>query len=333
MANTSKGNLTNAVSAVNLLATDRPGSPLSIITREELRSRTYTAYGHHEPIHDESNLGYTGQRQEPGTGHYMLGTGRRAFNPVLMRFNSPDALSPFSAGGLNAYAYCGGDPVNFIDPSGQFAVGTAIARGLANWLMKARVNILYKRAPAAKSFIDDLAGGLAQKYNGKVIEAPLKLKSRTLEKVSSVHQGDPGKMNDIARNTLVVDSSSTLPVAGELSAQGHSVKIIGAHQTPVGYSGVHATIRTPIQMPAEMQVHTPQMIFANQPPHIAEAALGTAKFRKLTRWAQMHGYKGGQGHKYFETHRDLNKSIRQRETAAGEGRDYYNFIQYGFVHL
>ncbi|WP_230202737.1 RHS repeat-associated core domain-containing protein, partial [Pseudomonas syringae] len=44
-----------------------------------------------------------------------------AFNPVLMRFNSPDSLSPFGEGGVNAYAYayCEGDPVNRVDPSGH----------------------------------------------------------------------------------------------------------------------------------------------------------------------------------------------------------------------
>ena len=39
-----------------------------------------------------------------------------------MRFNSPDSLSPFSVGGKNAYAYCGGDPVNRSDPNGKFAI-------------------------------------------------------------------------------------------------------------------------------------------------------------------------------------------------------------------
>jgi uncharacterized protein RhaS with RHS repeats len=36
-----------------------------------------------------------------------------------MRFNSPDSWSPFGEGGLNAYTYCLGDPVNAIDPSGH----------------------------------------------------------------------------------------------------------------------------------------------------------------------------------------------------------------------
>ncbi|WP_397457346.1 RHS repeat-associated core domain-containing protein, partial [Pseudomonas versuta] len=36
-----------------------------------------------------------------------------------MRFHSRDSLSPFGEGGLNGYAYCAGDPVNRIDPSGH----------------------------------------------------------------------------------------------------------------------------------------------------------------------------------------------------------------------
>lgn len=67
-------------------------------------------------------LGFNGMFHEPGTRWQLLGNGRRAYNPVLMRFHSPDALSPFGAGGLNAYAYCRGDPINHADPSGQFSM-------------------------------------------------------------------------------------------------------------------------------------------------------------------------------------------------------------------
>lgn len=63
--------------------------------------------------------GFNGQWLDPLTGHYLLGNGYRAYNPVLMRFNRPDSLSPFGKGGSNAYAYGIGDPVNRADPDGH----------------------------------------------------------------------------------------------------------------------------------------------------------------------------------------------------------------------
>lgn len=74
-------------------------------------------------------LGFNGQPRDPFTGHYLLGNGYRAFNPVLMRFNSPDNASPFDKGGLNAYAYCLGDPVNMHDPTGHIAYLTLLRMG------------------------------------------------------------------------------------------------------------------------------------------------------------------------------------------------------------
>ncbi|WP_081028614.1 RHS repeat-associated core domain-containing protein [Pseudomonas syringae group genomosp. 3] len=99
-----------------LLLTDQQQS---VIAAQGL-ALAYTPYGHRHPSAGPMNLpGFTGQRVDPVTGHYLLGNGYRAFNPVLMRFNSPDSLSPFGEGGLNAYGYCGGDPVNGVDPSGH----------------------------------------------------------------------------------------------------------------------------------------------------------------------------------------------------------------------
>ncbi|WP_289394877.1 RHS repeat-associated core domain-containing protein, partial [Pantoea stewartii] len=65
--------------------------------------------------------GFNGERCDPVSGSYHLGNGYRAYNPVLRRFNCPDSLSPFGAGGINPYAYCAGDPVNHTDPTGHIS--------------------------------------------------------------------------------------------------------------------------------------------------------------------------------------------------------------------
>jgi RHS repeat-associated protein len=64
---------------------------------------------------------FNGERSDPVSGVYHLGNGYRSYNPVLMCFNCPDNLSPFGAGGINPYAYCAGDPVNFTDPTGHIS--------------------------------------------------------------------------------------------------------------------------------------------------------------------------------------------------------------------
>ncbi len=109
--------------STNMLATDQHRSVLQRLLGTGLESLAYTPYGHHPVESDQTFVpGFNGEPCDPVTGHYLLGNGYRAFNPVLMRFNSPDSLSPFDEGGLNAYAYCQGDPVNFDDPTGHINV-------------------------------------------------------------------------------------------------------------------------------------------------------------------------------------------------------------------
>jgi len=70
--------------------------------------------------------GFTGATLDPVTNQYQLGNGYRSYNSALMRFHSPDSLSPFGKGGINAYAYCQGDPINLSDPSGHFSWSTLL---------------------------------------------------------------------------------------------------------------------------------------------------------------------------------------------------------------
>ncbi|MCU7239923.1 RHS repeat-associated core domain-containing protein [Pseudomonas peradeniyensis] len=105
-----------------LLAVVQQGSILTRVNPCCLpQSFTYSPYGYHPEL--KITLGFNGERLEPITGHYLLGNGYRAFSPMLMRFNSPDSMSPFADGGLNVYGYCLGDPINGRDPSGHTTVG------------------------------------------------------------------------------------------------------------------------------------------------------------------------------------------------------------------
>jgi len=74
-----------------------------------------------------SVLGYNGVLHEPAGSWQILGNGYRVYNPVLMRFHSPDDMSPFGKGGLNAYGYCQLDPINQVDPSGHWSLNVFTA--------------------------------------------------------------------------------------------------------------------------------------------------------------------------------------------------------------
>ncbi|MDH0045642.1 RHS repeat-associated core domain-containing protein [Pseudomonas juntendi] len=66
-------------------------------------------------------LGFNGEAREHALGWSLLGRGYRAYNPGLMRFHSPDLAAPEVAG-INPYVYCGGNPVNWHDPSGHYGM-------------------------------------------------------------------------------------------------------------------------------------------------------------------------------------------------------------------
>ncbi len=135
----------NGVLESTLLATDLQRSVLHTCKSDrQPQPIAYSPYGHHPAESGLSSLlGFNGERPDPVTGHYLLGNGYRAFNPVLMRFNSPDSLSPFGKGGLNSYAYCLGDPVNASDPNGHVSI--FIGTQLVRWGRRAAIQLVAKK--------------------------------------------------------------------------------------------------------------------------------------------------------------------------------------------
>ena len=97
----------------------------------EVVSYSYDAWGNctinssttnYDLAHDNP-IRYRGYYYDEDTKLYYLNS--RYYSPEFRRFISPDDtayLDPESVNGLNLYCYCGNDPINYCDPSGNSAI-------------------------------------------------------------------------------------------------------------------------------------------------------------------------------------------------------------------
>lgn len=100
---------------------DKQASVLGAMGSAGVHGKSYGVYGVDEDSAELANvIGFSGYYFDALSTYYLLGNGYRSYSPSMMRFLSPDSLSPFSRGGLNAYGYCAGDPINRVDPDGRF---------------------------------------------------------------------------------------------------------------------------------------------------------------------------------------------------------------------
>lgn len=63
-------------------------------------------------------------------------------------------------------------------------------------------------------------------------------------------------------------------------------------------------MKTKSGLTAEIQVNTPEMIYAKESPALARELLGDKKYNEIH---TKTGIEGGQGHKYYEEWRKLGK--------------------------
>ncbi|WP_323864377.1 RHS repeat-associated core domain-containing protein [Xenorhabdus cabanillasii] len=104
----------------NFYFQDTLGSTLALTNAkgEVIEKHGYTAYGVESGSgNDNAAFRFAGRRIDPETG--LSYNRARYYSPILGRFLQTDPAG--TEGGLNLYAYTGNEPVNLIDPTGQWA--------------------------------------------------------------------------------------------------------------------------------------------------------------------------------------------------------------------
>lgn len=196
-----------------LLATDQQRSVLQTLKATNQRNAiAYSPYGYRPAENGlTSLLGFNGERPDPVTGHFLLGNGYRAFNPLLMRFNSPDSLSPFGEGGINTYSYCFGDPTNWSDKTGH--IPSAVLSPLMEfrafvWASKAKDKVATSFAKSIGSYTPpktsarhSLGELLTHANTGRRPSSPA-IPSLTAGKPDGISY-QPEKLSDISLSSLI----------------------------------------------------------------------------------------------------------------------------------
>jgi hypothetical protein len=95
------------------------------------------------------------------------------------------------------------------------------------------------------------------------------------------------------------------------------------------YSSMSAAGDTVLRKPftdvtGEIQVNSPEMIFAKEPPSIARCILGDDVYHSIS---DRSGVPGGRGHELYAQWRSLDPNSAQAQTIAAESRAYYDSIR------
>ncbi|TDF78888.1 RHS repeat-associated core domain-containing protein, partial [Pseudomonas sp. H9] len=201
----------NSITSAILLGQDAQGS-VRIEADSEVRSRHYTAHGAESGNSSEVPYGYTGERREPLTGWYIP-AGYRPYDPLMMMFLSPDSESPFGRGGINPYAYCGGDPVNRIDPDGHDWQSFLISGiGMALGLIGAVVSLGAFAPALLPASIALMSGSISGAISMGVATFSVNLTASTLMTVASAGLSAISLGTGVASSVLDVTQKSDLAV-------------------------------------------------------------------------------------------------------------------------
>lgn len=186
---------------VELLQTDLPSSVIGVTQPKKTHSQAFTPYGFCNQPNTRSQPAFNGQWIDALLGGYFLGNGYRFYNTAIMRFHSPDTMSPFGKGGVNAYAYCQGDPVNYQDPTGH--VPGLHINNYKSWLSTLR-NRPTGDLNSATTLKDTLDANSTSRLNGYYFEA--ETQTAVEFRVKSIYM--PGEYrqalgisNNLSRNT------------------------------------------------------------------------------------------------------------------------------------
>lgn len=149
---------------------------------------------------------------------------------------------------------------------------------------------------------------------------------RIFEKAVNDYNGDIFEVKDIIRNTFIAEEKEIQSIIDSINKEFDVVKYKQHLKDvePLGYSGNLFQVRLQSGAMAEVQVNTPQMIYAKESK--ARELLGDKLYNEIK---MKSGLESGLGHKYYEEFRSLTSihDAARKAELIKLSKAYYNKIR------
>jgi len=165
---------------------------------------------------------------------------------------------------------------------------------------------------------------VASKYGCKCTPPNYKSSESIRRKVFAERNDDPNftpaKLKDVVRTTIVASRDNIQSIIRELSGNKDFLRW-KPQNTELGYTGNIINIRGYNGVIEEIQVNTPKMIYAKEPPKIAKSIIGETAWNAIKKET---GLEGGLGHKYYERYRIIDKESEEVQRLIKLSVAYYS---------
>lgn len=183
-------------------------------------------------------------------------------------------------------------------------------------------NVLMKDARLSANDFNAISRGIAERTGARVTPVSVKSEKRILEKAIADYNGDVTKVQDVLRNTFIVDNRKRVLLIHEIEKDMQVIRIKRqlATDNPLGYSGTIINARDARGFIVEMQMNSPVMIYGKHKN--AEKYLGKELFGKIR---ELSGLEHGRGHSWYEEWRTMDVVAQKeaRGAIARACREYY----------
>jgi hypothetical protein len=167
-----------------------------------------------------------------------------------------------------------------------------------------------------------LANDKIAKYGGQLSDPDIKGRDSWIRKVTTEYNGNHGAIHDSARVSIIHDDPQG--VFNALKSEGGSNGLIKSDfkthgSNDYGFEGGNLRYKMPNGTTGEIQVVSPDMVFAKDNAATARGVLGDAKYKEMV---EKYGDIGGQGHKFYKEAR-VENDPEKRAIIANKSKNYY----------